>query len=41
MQEEPKPAWVDGKLVDWADAATHLASNTLQYGFGVFEGIRC
>lgn len=33
--------WMDGKIVDWSDAHVHLISNTLQYGFGVFEGIRC
>jgi branched-chain amino acid aminotransferase len=33
--------WMDGEIVDWNDAHVHLVSNTLQYGFGVFEGIRC
>ena len=32
---------MDGKIVDWNNAHVHLISNTLQYGFGVFEGIRC
>src|SRR5215470_19443070 len=32
---------MDGKIVDWDHAHVHLVSNTLQYGFGVFEGIRC
>jgi len=32
---------MDGKIVGWNDAHVHLISNTLQYGFGVFEGIRC
>ena len=32
---------MDGAIVDWKDAHVHLVSNTLQYGFGVFEGIRC
>ena len=32
---------MDGKVVDWNDAHVHLVSNTLHYGFGVFEGIRC
>src|SRR5260370_32462464 len=32
---------MDGKVIDWSDAQVHLVSNTLQYGFGVFEGIRC
>jgi branched-chain amino acid aminotransferase len=33
--------WMNGKLVDWADATVHVLSHALQYGTGVFEGIRC
>ena len=32
--------WMDGKLVDWADAKIHVLSHALHYGTGVFEGIR-
>lgn len=32
--------WIDGEIVPWNDAQVHLVSNTLHYGFGVFEGIR-
>ena len=32
--------WMDGELVDWADAKIHVLSHTLHYGSGVFEGIR-
>ncbi len=32
--------WMDGELVDWADAKIHLLTHTLHYGSGVFEGIR-
>ncbi|HYT30776.1 MAG TPA: branched-chain amino acid transaminase [Actinomycetota bacterium] len=32
--------WVDGELVDWADAQVHLLTHALHYGTGVFEGIR-
>ena len=39
--EQADKIWMDGKIVDWGDAHVHLISNTLQYGFGVFEGIRC
>ena len=39
--EKADKIWMDGKIVDWNDAHVHLVSNTLQYGFGVFEGIRC
>ncbi|MFA5844486.1 MAG: branched-chain amino acid transaminase [Coriobacteriia bacterium] len=33
--------WMDGKLVDWADAKVHVLTHALHYGSGVFEGIRC
>jgi branched-chain amino acid aminotransferase len=39
--EKADKIWMDGVIVDWNDAHVHLVSNTLQYGFGVFEGIRC
>jgi branched-chain amino acid aminotransferase len=32
--------WLDGELVDWADANVHILTHTLHYGLGVFEGIR-
>ena len=40
MQESEK-IWMNGELVDWADARVHVASHGLHYGTGVFEGIRC
>lgn len=33
--------WLDGEIVDWAAATTHVLTHTLHYGLGVFEGIRC
>ena len=33
--------WLDGRLVNWADATVHVLTHTLHYGLGVFEGIRC
>jgi branched-chain amino acid aminotransferase len=33
--------WMNGELVDWADARVHVASHGLHYGTGIFEGIRC
>jgi branched-chain amino acid aminotransferase len=39
--EEADKIWMNGAVVDWNNAHVHLISNTLQYGFGVFEGIRC
>ncbi len=31
---------MDGALVDWESATTHVLSHTLHYGTGAFEGIR-
>ncbi|MCL4813370.1 MAG: branched-chain amino acid transaminase [Vicinamibacteraceae bacterium] len=33
--------WMNGSMVDWADAKIHVASHVIHYGSGVFEGIRC
>ena len=33
--------WMNGTLVDWADARIHVASHVVHYGSGVFEGARC
>ena len=38
---ESKYIWVDGKLVPWADATTHILTHALHYGTAVFEGLRC
>ena len=35
-----KKIWVNGTLVDWEKATTHVLSHTLHYGTGAFEGIR-
>lgn len=32
--------WMDGELVDWAEAKVHILTHALHYGSGVFEGIR-
>jgi branched-chain amino acid aminotransferase len=39
MQETSK-IWMNGELVDWADATIHVGTHGLHYGSGVFEGIR-
>src|SRR5439155_1761728 len=39
MQETEK-IWMNGELVDWADAKVHVGAHGLHYGSGVFEGIR-
>jgi branched-chain amino acid aminotransferase len=33
--------WMNGTLVEWADANIHIASHIVHYGSGVFEGARC
>jgi branched-chain amino acid aminotransferase len=33
--------WINGELVNWEEATTHVLSHALHYGTGVFEGIRC
>jgi branched-chain amino acid aminotransferase len=38
---ETEKIWMNGELVDWADAKIHVAAHGLHYGSGVFEGIRC
>ncbi len=38
---ETEKIWMNGDLVDWADAKIHVGTHGLHYGTGVFEGIRC
>ncbi len=38
---ETEKIWMNGELVDWADAKIHVGAHGLHYGSGVFEGIRC
>ena len=38
---ETEKIWMNGELVDWADATIHVGAHGLHYGTGVFEGIRC
>lgn len=39
--EEVKKIWMNGKLVDFADAKIHVLTHAVHYGSGLFEGIRC
>lgn len=32
--------WMNGRMVDWADAKVHVLTHGLHYGYAVFEGIR-
>jgi branched-chain amino acid aminotransferase len=33
--------WMNGALMPWNDAQVHVSAHGLQYGTGVFEGMRC
>jgi branched-chain amino acid aminotransferase len=39
-EKENGSIWLDGKLVPWLSAKTHVLSHTMNHGTGVFEGIR-
>jgi branched-chain amino acid aminotransferase len=32
---------MNGELIPWSDATTHVSAHALHYGSGVFEGMRC
>jgi branched-chain amino acid aminotransferase, group I len=38
--EKTEKIWMDGKLVNWNEAKVHVLAHALNYGTGVFEGIR-
>ena len=40
MADRDGVIWLDGELVPWRDAQTHVLTHTLHYGMGVFEGVR-
>jgi len=40
MAAEGRKIWMDGRLVDFANAHVHVLNHSLHYGVGVFEGIR-
>ena len=40
MAADGRKIWMDGRLVDFANAQVHVLNHTLHYGVGVFEGIR-
>jgi branched-chain amino acid aminotransferase len=39
--EEVKKIWMNGRLVNFADAKIHVLTHAVHYGSGLFEGIRC
>lgn len=38
--DKTEKIWLNGELVDWEDAKVHVLAHALNYGTGVFEGIR-
>lgn len=38
--EKTEKIWMDGKLIGWNEAKVHVLAHALNYGTGVFEGIR-
>ena len=40
MADRDGVIWLDGTLVNWRDATTHVLTHTLHYGLGCFEGVR-
>lgn len=41
MSIQADKVWMDGELVDFANANIHVLTHSLHYGLGAFEGIRC
>ncbi len=40
IKTPPKYVWMDGRFVEWENAAVHVSVHALHYGTAVFEGIR-
>ncbi|HSH84088.1 MAG TPA: branched-chain amino acid transaminase [Guyparkeria sp.] len=40
MEDRDGLIWLDGEMVEWREAKTHVLTHTLHYGMGVFEGVR-
>lgn len=39
--DKAKYIWMNGEIIPWENATTHVMSHVLHYGSGVFEGIKC
>lgn len=39
--DQSKWVWMDGRVIPWSHATTHVSAHGLHYGSGVFEGMRC
>lgn len=40
MDDRDGVIWMDGQLIPWRDAKTHVLTHSLHYGMGAFEGVR-
>ncbi|MBU0657066.1 MAG: branched-chain amino acid transaminase [Gammaproteobacteria bacterium] len=40
MSDRDGLIWLDGEMIPWREAKTHVLTHTLHYGMGVFEGVR-
>ena len=40
MSDRDGVIWLDGEMIPWREAKTHVLTHTLHYGMGVFEGVR-
>lgn len=40
MSDRDGVIWLDGRLVPWREANTHVLTHSLHYGLAVFEGVR-
>ncbi|MDE2344821.1 MAG: branched-chain amino acid transaminase [Betaproteobacteria bacterium] len=40
MSDRDGVIWLDGRLVPWREANTHVLTHSLHYGMAVFEGVR-
>ncbi len=40
MSDRDGVIWLDGRLVPWREANTHILTHSLHYGLAVFEGVR-
>ncbi len=40
MAKQERSVWLDGKVVEWGKATVPILTHSMQYGSGIFEGIR-
>lgn len=39
--QKTEKIWHNGRLINWDDATIHVTAHVINYGSGIFEGIRC